>query len=491
MRADWRVEFTGRILLLGCGAVSRCLQPLLLRHLTMDFRELTIMDRVDSRTGAEPALARGARFVRHRLTRQNYPHTLARELGPGDVLINLTWDVDSRDLLWWCHRNGVRYLDTSLETWVSDGDSTTSAADRTTYRRHGKLNELAARLDPTGPTAVVEHGANPGLVSHLTKRALHDVATAVLADRNAVSGPAVDDDGALESALADGDHARIAMTTGTRAIHISERDTQRGEVPKEVDEFVNTWSVKGFYEEATAPAELGWGTHERELPPLAVTHETGPRNQIYLARTGMSTWVRSWVPSTGPMLGMMISHGETYTISDGLTVRDPSGLPTYRPTVHFAYLPSDAALASLHEFRMRGYRTQSRQRIVDDEIVAGSDELGVLLLGHGRNGWWTGTSLDIHQARSLVPGQNATTLQVAASALGALRWMLLHPNRGLCVPDELDHEEVLAAAEPYLGECPSVPTDWTPFDGADDRLDVPVRSSDEDDLWQFGNVLVR
>ncbi|SFE57960.1 homospermidine synthase [Actinopolyspora alba] len=45
----------------------------------------------------------------------------------------------------------------------------------------------------------------------------------------------------------------------------------------------------------------------------------------------------------------------------------------------------------------------------------------ILLLGHGRDGWWTGTSLDIQQARSPVPWQNATTLQVATSALGALR----------------------------------------------------------------------
>ena len=37
--------------------------------------------------------------------------------------------------------------------------------------------------------------------------------------------------------------------------------------PKRVDEFVNTWSVEGFYEEGIAPSELGWGTHERWLPP--------------------------------------------------------------------------------------------------------------------------------------------------------------------------------------------------------------------------------
>src|ERR687890_251361 len=52
-----------------------------------------------------------------------------------------------------------------------------------------------------------------------------------------------------------------------------------------------------------------------------------------------------------------------------------------------------------------------------DDIVSGADELGVLLLGHDLNGWWTGSQLDIKEARALVPHQNATTLQVAAAGL--------------------------------------------------------------------------
>ena len=247
------------------------------------------------------------------------------------------------------------------------------------------------------------------------------------------------------------------MRTGTRVIHISERDTQISDRPKEVGEFVNTWSIAGFYEEGTATAELGWGTHERHLPPGAHQHRTGPRNQICLARPGMDTYVRSWVPLGGQVEGMVIRHGEAFTISDHLTVWE-GDRPLYRPTVHYAYLPTDAAMASLHECRMTGYRLQDRQRIMADDIVSGADELGVLLLGHDLNGWWTGSQLDIKEARELVPHQNATTLQVAASVLGAVAWMLRNPNRGLCVPDDLDHQQVLQVAGPYLGPCPSIPT---------------------------------
>ena len=48
-----KIPFNGRVLLLGCGAVSQCLQPLLLKHLEMDFSKLTIMDFEDNRHRAK------------------------------------------------------------------------------------------------------------------------------------------------------------------------------------------------------------------------------------------------------------------------------------------------------------------------------------------------------------------------------------------------------------------------------------------------------
>ena len=149
------------------------------------------------------------------------------------------------------------------------------------------------------------------------------------------------------------------MLTGTKVIHISERDTQITDVPKQVDEFVNTWSVDGFFEEGIAPAELGWGTHEKRLPPNGyVHHGYGPCNQICIARPGMETWVRSWVPA-GEIRGMVVRHGEALTISDHLTVWGDDGNPVYRPTVHYAYHPSDAAINSVLELRMRNWEMQS------------------------------------------------------------------------------------------------------------------------------------
>jgi homospermidine synthase len=220
----------------------------------------------------------------------------------------------------------------------------------------------------------------------------------------------------------------------------------------------------------------------------------GPGNQIFLAQPGVRTFVHSWVPSGGPIIGMVVRHAESFTISDHLTVWEDTGeglRAVYRPTVHYAYMPCDNAILSLYELTMRNFQLQPKLRIMTDEITEGIDELGVLLMGHALTTWWTGSQLDIHESRRLVEGQNATTLQVAAAVLGGLTYMIGNPRRGILVPDELPHREILEVAGPYLGPCPSVRSNWTPLDNRSRlfaRWGAPA--VDEADLWQFASFVV-
>lgn len=484
-----QTSFSGRILLIGCGYVGRCTLPLLLKHLQLPADRITVLDFADNRSAISKELARGVKYEIGRITPDNMSAMLAKHVGPGDMIVDLAWNIGCVDILQWCHDHQVMYINTSVELWDPYADAEHQhPTDRTLYVRHMAIHEQMAKWGNKGPTAVLEHGANPGLVSHFVKVALRDITHKILTEN-----PGDSRRKALETHLASGDFPRLAHTAGVKVIHICERDTQVTNRPKEVGEFVNTWSIEGFREEGVAPAEMGWGTHERRLPQGAHFHRYGPGNQICLARMGIDTWVRSWVPS-GEIMGMVVRHGEAFTISNYLTVWDGKQ-PVYRPTVHYAYHPTDAAIASLVELRMHNLHLQERQRILTDEIVSGNDELGVLLLGDilpGKcTGWWTGSALDIHESRQLVPGQNATTLQVACSLWGAINWMIRNPRAGIKVPDELPYEEILADAMPYLGPCPSVPTTWTPLKNRVDlfsNFGKPLPPPE--DVWQFETFLV-
>jgi homospermidine synthase len=69
--------------------------------------------------------------------------------------------------------------------------------------------------------------------------------------------------------------------------------------------------------------------------------------------------------------------------------------------------------------------------------------------------------------------------------------MIRNPQRGLNVPDDLPHHEVLAVAIPYLGSCPSVCTDWTPLKNRFDPFEKFARPRPAtEDVWQFETFLV-
>jgi homospermidine synthase len=277
----------------------------------------------------------------------------------------------------------------------------------------------------------------------------------------------------------------LAQKLKVKVIHCSERDTQITNRPKEVDEFVGTWSIEGLREEGTAPAEMGWGTHEQKLPNLAHVPPYGPKNQIALAQMGMNTWVRSWIPDQ-EIVGMVIRHGEAFGLSDRLTVWEKEKA-VFRPTVHYAYMPCHETLSSIYELRGRNYVLPPKLRIMGDEITTGADILGALLMGHEYNSWWTGSDLSIEEARRLAPGQNATTLQVALGVISAVLWMIENPKRGLNLPDDLPHDFVLDIAKPYLGNFISKASDWTPIKNRVVYFKENPASNATADVWQFEN----
>jgi homospermidine synthase len=233
------------------------------------------MDFEDRRAALAPWIKLGVNFVRKRVTRENMGALLGKYLSPGDLLIDLAWNIDCCEILQWCHDRGVLYINTSVELWDPYENAKGAPPQKMTlYWRHMNIRRMTAQWAEPGPTAVLEHGANPGLISHFTKQGLLDIGKRVIKDRK-VARKAADE---ITQLMAEEKFNCLAMKLGVKVIHCSERDTQITDKPKQVDEFVNTWSVEGFREEGTTTAEMGWGTHEKELPALAYEHSDGPRN---------------------------------------------------------------------------------------------------------------------------------------------------------------------------------------------------------------------
>jgi homospermidine synthase len=462
--------FPGRLVIVGFGSIGQGALPLLLRHLEVEPAQITII--TAEPRGRDVAAEYGVAFIEAALTRENYRNLLEPRIAGGDFLLNLSVDVSSTALIELCQGTGALYLDTCIEPWPGGyTDPDLPPAARSNYALRESALALRRRF-PQGPTAVLTHGANPGLVSHFVKQALVD-----LSGESSVA-PAVPDSRAK--------WARLAQGLGVRVIHIAERDTQVAAVSKMPGEFVNTWSIDGFVSEGSQPAELGWGTHEQHFPADGRCHDFGGGAAIYLLRPGAGTRVRSWTPLEGPYHGFLITHGESISIADYLTVED-GGTVRFRPTCHYAYHPCDDAVLSLHEFAGKNWRLQDRTRLMMNEITTGTDELGVLLMGPPKGVYWFGSRLTIAEARRVAPHNNATSLQVTAAVLAGVVWAIEHPRAGVVEPEEMDFARVLDIARPYLGEVVGVHGDWTPLDG---RESLFAEDLDRDDPWQFKNIRV-
>jgi homospermidine synthase len=207
-----------------------------------------------------------------------------------------------------------------------------------------------------------------------------------------------------------------------------------------------------------------------------------------MEQPGAATSVRTWCPSLGAQLGFLVTHNESISISDYFTVRGADGVTAeYRPTCHYAYRPCDDALISWHELLGSGHKHPTLHVLAEDEIVDGVDELGVLLYGHAHNAYWYGSKLSIKETRELAPHQNATGLQVTSAVLAGIVWALENPSSGIVEAEHMDHARCLEIQRPYLGLLKGFYTDWTPLA---DRSSLFVEDLDEEDPWQFRNVLV-
>lgn len=463
-------NFNGHIIIVGFGSIGKAVLPLITRHLELNKDSIKVIspDNINQKI----AESYGAFFLHGGLTPDNYESVLGAILSNQTeraFIVNLSNEVSSKDLTRFAANNNAYYIDTVVEPWPGFYfNNSLSKSEQSNYALRESLHQLKSELINT-PTAISCCGANPGMVSWLLKKALLNIAN----DTNLH----------YEKPQNKRQWAELMQRLEIKGVHIAEKDTQIANLVRKPGVFLNTWSGTGCMAECLQPAELGWGTHEVELPQDGHHHNHGNRAAIYLDEPGGSTKVRTWTPTAGSHFGFLVTHNEAISISDYYTIEDGEKV-TYRPTCHYSYHPTDATVESLDElFEKRNQSPQTEIKIItEDEIVGGADELGVLLYGNKNGAYWYGSRLTIDEARSLAPHQNATGMQVSSSVLAGIFYALNHPNEGLVEADEMDFEECLEIQKGYLGNIDGHYTDWTPRD----EISIPADA----DHWQFSHIRI-
>ncbi len=434
---------TKRIVIVGFGNLGQAIQPLLKK----EFPDYVVLafDRESCAQRLRVAKEMQVEFHLLAIDQDNYHSALAPFLSEGSYLLNLAVEVSSIDLISLAQAHQAFYFDAGIEPWAYHSEA--DAFMTSNYELREQVLAYAKQCQGRS-TAVIAQGANPGFVSVLVKCALEKMAQTHIPD-------------SLPATMEAADWGKLAQRLGVRVIQISECDTQVSSLRAEPGEFVNTWSVDGLITEALQSAEAGWGTHERLLPEGASTHTHGCQAALMFNRPGANLAVRSWSPNRLEFEGFLITHNEAISIADFLTVGEP-GQAQYRPTVYYAYRPCDETVNAMKLIANGSDEQVRARRVAKDDVISGMDELGVFLLSDTYPSVWFGSNLSIGRTRAIAPYNNATSLQVVASIVGAMKWVASHPNLGIIESEDLDHHAMYQAVAPYWGPMLYEQTDWRP-----------------------------
>src|SRR5438105_3410193 len=200
------------------------------------------------------------------------------------------------------------------------------------------------------PTVLIDHGMNPGLISHFVKLSLKQLAR--------------------EQNVKFTTHAEVARKLKIETIHCSEYDSQTTIYDKnpEKDVFYNTWSSIGFYEEGTLPCQISWNRANEK--PLDIPHDVDIE-EIFLRQMGIETLAKGYNPLSGFYYGYIIPHAESSSISRYLSYKGT------HPSCYYVYKPSYVAEKSWENVKKNDYDMLKRYLVVNGkEITSGHDAVG-------------------------------------------------------------------------------------------------------------------
>lgn len=373
---------------------------------------------------------------------------LKKLLDDKTFVIDVSVNVDCIEIMKLCSKYKSMYINTSLEDWCDEHLDITS-------RDLVKLEEwtlyyqaliIRRALKHCKTSIAYECGANPGVISYLALKGLHDCA-------EQYGSPET------KKLIEQKKYNQAAKKLGLATIHVSEFDTQLPYKKRPKGEFWNTWSCIGLQAEGIDPVQVGWGSFEDQA--VGFTPRQGEKNIRFFQKRGVdavhNTVGLDYEGNPKYFKGYMIPHGEANSLSRTLTYKG------YRPSVFYVYDPPECAKESIKMFKKNDYNIITKTHVLrGNDIKSGFDSIGALLMFNGtgevpdKTLWWTGTVLDIKDVRKMgFKYTGPTVIQVVANINACVEYMMEHPKNGLMSPEDFDWKLMMKKISKYLGKIHS------------------------------------
>lgn len=457
------IKFNNTIVQFGFGAVGKSFFEKLHNEIKYDETKYFIITREE--TEFESYINMGGiteNFIICDINKDNFEQVFKKYLNSGDLLIDFADTVGTKDITKFCADNNIMYLNTGEADWPDNWYSI--------FEENIKKNKLReyykTKPELNKHPIVLQHGNNPGLVSHFVKEAI-DYISKTQHKHNKI----------LKQYIKNNEFNKASQLLGIKQIHVNDIDLQ--ELNDNDNNTLNsTWCIDSFFFEMLSESTQNIGPHEiidfKEECNL-VDIENGFLEHKNIA---VNTKCHTYYPN-GHFEGHLVPHEETITIANSLEVKENNKV-IYRPSVMFIYSPCNIAESYFINNKVnnypnpdpnkpldidnpngdsivRGYKYPKLSKIAYKEnIRTGTEYVGILLIGDNFDPVWVGNRVETPYLYKKKDSywQTPTITPVAMSALAATCWMIKNKETGgIYFPDDIkDYKYIIKLAEKYISK---------------------------------------
>ena len=459
------VTFDGKIVQFGFGAVGKSFYEKVRKEINFNENKYYVITTNKEEFTAYVNLGgMVANFIVAEIAKDNFEQVFSKYLNEGDLLIDFADTVGTKDICKWCAEKNIMYINTGEADWPENWYSI--------FNENLKKQEIKAYYQNINEKnkypIVLQHGNNPGLVSHFVKAGLEYIVNNQYKKNKEI-----------KELIKHNKFNEVAQKIGLKMIHVNDIDLQKINETYNKDTLYNTWCVDSFFFEMLSEATFDIGTDEKITYTDDCKLLDNVNGFLEFKNLAIDKKCKTIYPN-GKFNGFLVPHEETITIAKSLEVRQ-NNKTIYRPSVMFIYSPCEYArkyfeTAKIGEYVdskvpkqldaeskdeeiiVRGYKYPKNATIVYKEnIESGTEYVGVLLLGNNFNPVWVGNRIEIpylykHEKDSY--WQTPTITPVAMSALSAVCWMIKNKEKGgIYFPEDIpDYKYIIKKKKKYISK---------------------------------------
>lgn len=458
------LKFDKKIVQFGFGAVGKSFYEKISKEIKFNENKYFVITMDESEFEAYVNLGgMVANFLVHEVTKDNFKTIFGQYLEEGDLLIDFADTVGTKDILDWCAEKNIMYINTGEADWPENWYSI--------FNENILKNKLREKHNKNNNTnkypIVLQHGNNPGLVSHFVKAGIEYIVNTQFKK-----------DKILRKLIKENKFNEVAQKLGLKMIHVNDIDLQEVDNAEE-EKLYSTWCIDSFFFEMLSEATINIGTHENIDFKENCNLLDFDNGFLELKKIAADMKCHTYYPN-GQFDGFLVPHEETITIAKSLEVKE-NDKTIYRPTVMFLYSPCKAASdyfinSKVNEYPnpdpnkpldcenpngqtiVRGYIYPEKAEIIyQEKIKSGTEYVGVLLIGDKFKPVWVGNRIEagfLYKNKKDSYWQTPTITPVAMSALAAVCWMIKNKEKGgIYFPDDItEYKDIIKIAEKYISK---------------------------------------